>query len=113
MRGDDPGDLLGVVAELRWQVPVEPERGQPVHHRPGGDPVGDSLPADLPGAVEQGGRGCPGAPELGVVAADSSGRYITSKWARWVTAKRTYATPAFRNLPGVSWAPRRASASRR
>jgi hypothetical protein len=66
--GDDPGDLLGVVAELRWQVPVEPERGQPVHDRPGGDPVGHSLPGDLPGAVEQGGCGLPGAPELGVVA---------------------------------------------
>src|SRR5215218_3538525 len=35
--GDLAGDLLRVVAQLRWQVLAEPEGGQPVDQGPGGD----------------------------------------------------------------------------
>ena len=62
---------------------------------PGGD-AGPHVAAAVGAVGGLGGRRVqqrpglrPGPDELGVVGAYSSGRNITSKWARWVTAKPT------------------------
>src|SRR5215218_10121450 len=69
------GDLLGVVAQLRGQILVEPEGGQPMNQRPGGD-AGPQVVAAVGAVVGLGGRRVqqrpgrvPGPDELGVVAA--------------------------------------------
>src|SRR5215207_10412605 len=73
--GDLAGDLLGVVAQLRWQVVVEPEGGQPMDQGPGGD-AGPQVVAAVGAVGGLGGRGVqqrpgllPGPDELGVVGA--------------------------------------------
>src|SRR5512132_741313 len=71
--GDLACDLLGVVAQLRRQVLVEPEGGQPMDQGPGGD-TGPHVAAVVGAVVGLGGRrvqqrpGCVAGPdELGVV----------------------------------------------
>jgi hypothetical protein len=71
--GDLAGDLLGVVAKLGGQVPVEPQGGQPVDQRPRGNAraqlVGARLGPAGKRAVQQPPRRLAGTRHLRVVGA--------------------------------------------
>ena len=90
MRRSQPSNRLGFSSELFGEVSVEPESCQPVDERPSRRPLRQALEVGILRSIEhrRAVRNL-AATRSGSLVLYSSGRYMTSKWARFDTAKRT------------------------